>query len=107
MKMGDVFEGALSPIPKTDKFIRFHGNYCGPGNRGGDPVDALDAACQKHDVGYHHTPDPKKRLKHDASFVKMLDAIAADKSHPTVIRTKAKVFKTYFVKKLSRETKNG
>lgn len=30
----------------------FHGNYCGLGNRGGPPVDALDAACKRHDDCY-------------------------------------------------------
>ncbi|KAB1076162.1 hypothetical protein [Methylobacterium planeticum] len=37
----------------------YHGNYCGPGDRGLDadgqaraPVDALDAACQRHDACY-------------------------------------------------------
>lgn len=32
----------------------YHGNYCGPGNRGSDkaPVDALDATCQRHDACY-------------------------------------------------------
>ena len=32
----------------------FHGNYCGAGQRGSDlpPVDALDAACQRHDACY-------------------------------------------------------
>lgn len=29
-----------------------HGNYCGLGNRGGQPVDSLDAACKKHDECY-------------------------------------------------------
>lgn len=33
---------------------RIYGNYCGPGNRGGDPIDGLDAACQQHDKCYHH-----------------------------------------------------
>ena len=30
----------------------YHGNYCGPGNKGVDPapVDALDAACMRHDA---------------------------------------------------------
>ncbi|TGE00325.1 hypothetical protein EU555_09100 [Methylobacterium nonmethylotrophicum] len=30
----------------------FHGNYCGPGSRGPGlpPVDALDAACMRHDA---------------------------------------------------------
>jgi hypothetical protein len=29
-----------------------HGNYCGLGNRGGSPVDSLDAACKRHDDCY-------------------------------------------------------
>lgn len=29
----------------------FHGNYCGPGSRPGHrPIDALDAACMRHDA---------------------------------------------------------
>ena len=30
----------------------YHGNYCGPGHRGGHPapIDALDLACQHHDA---------------------------------------------------------
>jgi hypothetical protein len=31
--------------------LLFHGNYCGPGSRpGARPVDALDAACMRHDT---------------------------------------------------------
>jgi hypothetical protein len=31
--------------------LLFHGNYCGPGSRPGTrPVDALDAACKRHDA---------------------------------------------------------
>ncbi|MEH2499724.1 hypothetical protein V1294_006203 [Bradyrhizobium sp. AZCC 1678] len=31
--------------------LLFHGNYCGPGSRPGTrPVDALDAACMRHDA---------------------------------------------------------
>ncbi|UPK07521.1 hypothetical protein [Bradyrhizobium sp. 170] len=31
--------------------LLFHGNYCGPGSRpGARPVDALDAACMRHDA---------------------------------------------------------
>ena len=31
--------------------LLFHGNYCGPGGRpGARPVDALDAACMRHDA---------------------------------------------------------
>jgi hypothetical protein len=50
-----------------------HGHYCGPGNDGMDvaPVDALDAACRKHDAC---TPDGglpscgcNRTLKRDAA----------------------------------------
>ncbi|MCJ2043725.1 hypothetical protein MKK58_04125 [Methylobacterium sp. J-078] len=50
-----------------------HGHYCGPGNDGMDvtPVDALDAACRKHDAC---TPDGglpscgcNRTLKQDAA----------------------------------------
>nr|WP_128560557.1 hypothetical protein [Methylobacterium crusticola] len=39
-----------SGIPR-DALV-FHGNYCGPGNRGPGlpPTDALDAACMHHDA---------------------------------------------------------
>lgn len=43
------YVGELEP---TRRFLRIHGNYCGPGNRGGEPVDELDLACQLHDVCY-------------------------------------------------------
>lgn len=34
--------------------LLIHGNYCGPGNRGPafKPIDALDAACMRHDACY-------------------------------------------------------
>lgn len=102
MRFRDLFEGPLSPIPKTDRFIRFHGNYCGPGNRGGDPVDDLDHACMKHDVGYHYTPDPAKRLKHDASFIKKVHAISTDTNQPRAVRVKAKMIKSYFQWKINK-----
>lgn len=37
----------------TTKFRKVYGNYCGKGNRGGRPVDAVDAACRQHDICYH------------------------------------------------------
>ncbi len=52
-----------------------HGHYCGPGNDGPGvaPVDALDAACMRHDAC---TPDVglpscncNRQLKRDASVV--------------------------------------
>ena len=62
-----------------------HGNYCGPGNRApAAPVDALDAACARHDAC---TPDgalaPKAcnlRLQVDA------ERVAADPRQPPDLR---------------------
>ena len=55
----------------------FHGNYCGPGNRGNNPppVDALDRACMHHDacsppVGEGLAPcSCNERLHNEASAV--------------------------------------
>ncbi|KQT83242.1 hypothetical protein ASG51_16790 [Methylobacterium sp. Leaf465] len=55
--------------------LLMHGHYCGPGNDGMDvaPVDALDAACRRHDAC---TPDGglpscgcNRALKRDAGRV--------------------------------------
>ena len=55
--------------------LLMHGHYCGPGNDGMDvaPIDALDAACRKHDAC---TPDGdlpscgcNRALKRDAGRV--------------------------------------
>ena len=52
----DLAHGAIGAAVKDDiKALRrgpllMHGNYCGIGNRPGtQPVDALDAACMRHD----------------------------------------------------------
>jgi hypothetical protein len=99
-------EGPLSPIPKTDKPNLFHGNYGGKGNRGGEPVDKLDQAFQKHDTGYHYTPDSKKRLKHDKSLVKATSSIAKDKSQPIKTRVKAGMASALFKTKLALKKKD-
>ena len=47
---------ARGPVPAPGAVappaLLFHGNYCGPGNRGPNvpPTDALDAACMHHDA---------------------------------------------------------
>jgi hypothetical protein len=65
-----------------------HGNYCGPGNNAPlPPVDALDAACARHDAC---TPDrglPTKgcnlRLEREAT------AVALDRRQPDDLRAMA------------------
>jgi hypothetical protein len=96
-----------NPLSPTTRFYQFHGNYAGPGNRGGMPVDKLDRAAFHHDVAYHRSrslPDKKealaKRLKADHHFVGRLQKIVADKSHPRNVRIKAVVAHAFFVSKL-------
>lgn len=89
-------------IPTTKIFLKFHGNYCGLGTRGGIPIDELDAACKRHDVGYHHiakTKDPEantKRIQYDLDLIKTADEISRDKSKSWNQRIKAKIISYFF-----------
>lgn len=66
-----------APLPRQTPrpTLLIHGHYCGPGNDGMEvtPIDALDAACRKHDAC---TPDGglpscgcNRALKRDAGRV--------------------------------------
>lgn len=65
---------AQSDSASSRPTVLIHGNYCGPGNNAPlPPIDALDAACARHDAC---TPDgglPTKacnlRLQRDAALV--------------------------------------
>ena len=48
--VGAVF-GLLPTDAEADGFP-IHGHYCGPGHGGGEPDDALDEACKRHDECY-------------------------------------------------------
>lgn len=54
--------------------VLIHGNYCGPGNRAPlAPIDALDAACARHDACTPEGALPAKscnlRLQHEAAMI--------------------------------------
>lgn len=54
--------------------LLFHGNYCGPGSRPGTrPVDALDAACMRHDACARSNALPScacnARLQYEAASI--------------------------------------
>ena len=66
----------------------FHGNYCGPGNNApAAPIDALDAACARHDACTPGTGLASKacnlRLQHEA------EAISRDPRQPSDLRALA------------------
>ncbi|KZC02276.1 hypothetical protein OMR07_01310 [Methylobacterium organophilum] len=82
------------------KFL-IHGNYCGPGNNAPlPPVDALDAACARHDAC---TPDvglPTKacnlRLEREAA------AVARDPRQPDDVRSLASFVASFAASNASR-----
>ncbi|MET0528906.1 hypothetical protein [Methylobacterium sp. PvR107] len=82
------------------KFL-LHGNYCGPGNNAPlPPIDALDAACARHDAC---TPDvglPSKacnlRLEREAA------AVARDPSQPSDVRSLAGFVASFAASNASR-----
>lgn len=61
--------------PATSKpAMLIYGNYCGPGNRAPlPPIDALDAACARHDACFPDDALPDRscnlRLQHEAAMV--------------------------------------
>lgn len=43
----------LAGRPRPTRRLALYGRYCGPGHSGpGEPVDAIDAACRRHDAAY-------------------------------------------------------
>jgi len=68
--------------------LLLHGNYCGPGNNAPrPPIDALDAACARHDActpgGGLASPACNARLQRDA------EAVANDPGQSEELRTLA------------------
>ena len=74
------------PAAKSGPKFLIHGNYCGPGNRAPlPPVDALDAACARHDAcspgrGRPASASCTDRLRREA------EAIANDPRQPSDLR---------------------
>ena len=97
-----------APVKPTDAFIPVHGNYCGPGNRGGAPVDELDKACFRHDCEYDRSykeqePERTERqLKADEHFAERATKVAANKSLPKLVRLKAYVAAKYFLRRVAK-----
>jgi hypothetical protein len=66
--------------------LLIHGNYCGPGNRAPlPPIDALDAACARHDAcspgrGRPASAGCNDRLRREA------EAVANDPRQPSDLR---------------------
>lgn len=87
----DLSKGKFGAAARDDiKALRrgpllIHGNYCGIGNRpGAPPVDALDAACMRHDACTHTNDLPSCRC--DDRLRAEADEIAHDPaSRPEIV----------------------
>ena len=79
---------------KKKKKKMWYGHYCGKGDIGGKPIDALDSACKKHDSCY---------AKHgwgacacDAPFIRATNKIIKNKKYSANMRKKAKQARLVF-----------
>jgi hypothetical protein len=82
-------EVAGGAIPRDS--LVFHGNYCGPGSRGAGrpPIDALDAACMRHDAC---TPPPGRGLPTCSCHARLqreAEAVARNPRQPDDLRSLA------------------
>lgn len=90
-------------IPPTKRFIRLHGNYCGPGNRGGVPIDCLDGICYSHDYHYELSYGKQgldriaRQRKADLRLIRAAFRIARDCDQRWVVRLKAVIVALYFI----------
>ncbi|MDT0700360.1 phospholipase A2 family protein [Staphylococcus chromogenes] len=65
----------------------FYGRYCGKGNKGGKPIDDLDAACKRHDECY--AKHGWGKCKCDKPFIKATAKVARNKKYSSYKRKKA------------------
>ena len=70
--------------------FELHGKYCGPGNPmdNGEPIDAFDRACQKHDLGYEQKGMFNRET--DTEFVSDLRKILDTETLSNSVRLKVK-----------------
>ena len=91
---GQTQLGRAGADPFAGGALLFHGNYCGPGNRGPSmpPTDALDRACMHHDACTPGSELPRcacnARLRYEASLV------AADPRQPPDLQALAGALET-------------
>ncbi len=81
--------GADAIAPLTHGQLVYHGNYCGPDNKGVHPapVDALDEACMRHDACVKDFKIPSCSC--NARLAEAAAAVAADLSAPVEEREAA------------------
>ena len=86
------------------KFL-VHGNYCGPGNNAPlAPIDALDAACARHDACTPTTGLPTKSC--NARLEQEAIAIALDPREPEDLRAMAGVVAAFAAANPSKSSPN-
>lgn len=90
-----LYELVIPPgFGPTKRFYKFHGRYCGPGNKGLDPDDPVDAACQEHDVCYF--VDGRYNPACDRIFIKHLEGLLNGTELTKHQRMKAAAMRAFF-----------
>ncbi|ACA15877.1 hypothetical protein M446_1361 [Methylobacterium sp. 4-46] len=101
-----VTSSSAEPASIGGPKILVHGNYCGPGNNAPlPPIDALDAACARHDACTPSRGLPAKacniRLEREAT------AIARDPRQPDNLRAMAGAVAAFAAANPSQSAPNG
>lgn len=78
----------------SERFLKVYGNYCGPGHKGGAPIDGLDMACMKHDKCY--TKDGYHDCNCDAEFIKDIESFLQNGKLTFKQRTFGTMIKAFF-----------
>lgn len=97
----ELFEDATVPFGPTPTFKQIYGNYCGPGNKGGEPIDAIDHACKNHDMCYHYKG--RHNCGCDSKFVNELEMLLTSKL-TFKQRVVAQMMKKYFTRALTKRS---
>ncbi|WP_442932149.1 phospholipase A2 family protein [Microvirga sp. CF3016] len=81
----------------------FHGNWCGAGDANrASPVDALDAACQAHDLCYERVG--RGACPCDRAILRATAALVRSSTVPETIRSKAATVNSLFSAALCTES---
>lgn len=89
-------------LPKTKKFHKIYGNYCGKGNQGGKPIDRIDSACKRHDMCYYSGENKRVCDRRLVNSVRKSQASGKLNGRQKIA---SKAISTYFNRKLKKKTK--
>lgn len=100
MTAGIKLTRAAVSVPPVRKLVVW-GNYGGPGNRGGEPVDAMDELFRRHDIRYLEALTLGEALEADRELLEALEGLDAGEIGAGGERYRRRV-RGYFLTPVSR-----